>query len=75
MDKREEFDEMRLENGLFKKKKVNMEDSERYQRLIDSGEELPDNIKYDNYIGCFYEKELKTDFTEKEIFEYIGTNK
>ena len=72
MDKREEFNEMRLENGLFKRKKVSNEDYKKYQELIDSGKELPNNIKYDIYMGGFYEKELKTNFTEKEIFEYIG---
>lgn len=44
MDKREEFNEMRLENGLFKRKKVSNEDYKKYQELIDSGKELPNNI-------------------------------
>ncbi len=72
MNKRSEFDEMRVENGLFKRKLVNKEDSEKYRKLIDANKDLPDNITYDSYLGCFFEKELKTDFTEKEIMEYIG---
>lgn len=70
MNRKNELNMMRLENGVFEKDVINDEKTKQYRDLVFSNKELPENINYDNYNDYFFK--LKTNFTDKEISEYIG---
>ena len=71
MNKVEMLNKLRMEYGLRTTEWCSDEEEEKYRKMVENNQELPENVFQDDVSKCYFYRVVDCDFSYEEKMEYL----